>query len=113
MNKTVDLSFLETFTSGNRDKMKKYISMFLQLCPTSLNNMKAHVEKQDYDALRATAHAIKPQITYMGIKEGETLVKSIEHNAATNTAVESLPGMVAEFDSICRKAMEELSAAIA
>lgn len=93
--------------------MKKYISMFLQLCPNSLSTMKGHLEKADYDSLRATAHALKPQITYMGIKSGESLVKAIEHNAANKQDLEKLPVMLAEFDGICQRAMDELKQQIA
>lgn len=113
MNNRVDLTFLQGFTAGNQDKMKKYIQMFLQLCPNSLATMQGHIERQDYDGLRAAAHALKPQITYMGIKSGEPLVKAIEQHAGAKTEVEKLPSMVSEFDTICREAMKELEAAIA
>lgn len=113
MSNTVDLTFLQGFTGGNQDKMKKYIQLFLQLCPKSLAEMHKHIEQQDYDALRATAHAIKPQITYMGIKSGEPLVKAIEQYAGAKTELEKLPQMVNDFDTACRAAMKELEAAIA
>ena len=113
MSNTVDLTFLQGFTSGNQDKMKKYIQMFLQLCPTSLNNMKGCIDRQDFDGLRAAAHALKPQITYMGIKSGEPLVKAIEQHAGAKTEIEKLPGMVSEFETICQTAMVELQATIA
>jgi HPt (histidine-containing phosphotransfer) domain-containing protein len=113
MERITDLTFLQGFTGGNPDKMKKYISMFLQLCPNSLATMKSHLENGDYDGLRGVAHQLKPQVTYMGIKPGEPLVKAIEHQAGTRTNVEQLPAMLTEFDGICRKAMEELSKEIA
>ena len=50
MNATIDLTFLRGFTSGNQEKMKKYIGMFLQLCPNSLKSMKDALDQQDYDA---------------------------------------------------------------
>lgn len=113
MERITDLTFLQGFAGGNTDKMKKYISMFLQLCPASLDKMKASLDASDYDGMRATAHALKPQITYMGIKGGEPLVKAIEHHAGTKTETEKLPQLLTDFDSICRTAMEELKAEIA
>ena len=109
MNATIDLTFLRGFTSGNQEKMKKYISMFLQLCPNSLKSMKDALDQQDYDALRGAAHALKPQITYMGIKAGEPLVKIIEENAAGRIALENMPALLNEFDAVCRQAMIELA----
>jgi len=113
MERVTDLTFLNSFAAGNTDKMKKYISMFLQLCPASLDKLKTSLDAADYDSMRATAHALKPQITYMGIKAGEPLVKAIEHHAGTKSETEKLPQLLSEFDGICRTAMTELAAEIA
>ncbi len=103
-----DLTFLESFTGGNPEKMKKYMSMFIQICPGQLTQMATHLQTENYDQLRATAHSLKPQITYMGIKRGEALVKNIEHLAAEKKEVEKLPAMLDEFSTICNLALEEL-----
>src|SRR5690349_360430 len=108
MSKSINLQFLTTFTGGNPDKMKKYISMFLNMCPTQLNTMKEQLNGGNYDGLRGTAHALKPQITYMGIQDGEDLIKKNEHMAANKTDVEKLPEMLGSFNAICEQAMTEL-----
>lgn len=113
MAKETDLTFLESFTGGNPDKMKKYMNMFIQMCPGQLTLMSDHLKNQNYDQLRAAAHSLKPQITYMGIKRGESLVKEIEHMAAEKRDVEKLPGMLDEFSSICTLAVDELKQHIA
>ena len=113
MIKTIDLTFLNTFTDGNSDKMKKYISMFLNYCPGQLLEMNAQLESGNYDGLRGTAHALKPQITYMGIQGGEELIKKIENLAGTKTSVENLPEMLSNFQKICEQAMVELKEEIA
>lgn len=112
MEKLTDLTFLQSFTGGNPEKMKKYMGMFIQMCPNQLELMKGHLNSGNYDGLRATAHALKPQITYMGIRSGEELVKSIEHHAGTATNTEKLPEMMQNFESICKAAIEELQAEI-
>ncbi len=113
MTKTIDLTFLNTFTGGNTDKMKKYISMFLNYCPGQLEEMKTQLEAGNYDGLRGTAHALKPQITYMGISGGEELIKKIENLAGTKTDVGLLPEMLDNFHKICNQAIEELKMEIA
>lgn len=113
MANETDLTFLESFTGGNPDKMKKYMNMFIQLCPGQLTLMANHLQSENYDKLRATAHSLKPQITYMGIKRGESLVKSIEQMAAEKRDVEKLPAMLDEFNSICNLAVEELKQKVA
>lgn len=108
MTKEIDLTFLESFTGGNPEKMNKYMNMFIKLCPAQLTLMANHLQSENYDQLRATAHSLKPQITYMGIKRAESLVKNIEHMAAEKKDVEKLPAMLDEFSSICNLAVEEL-----
>lgn len=113
MDRVTDMTFLNSFTGGNPDKVKKYVTMFLNYCPSQLSAMKTQLDSGNYDQLRATAHALKPQITYMGIKGGEDLIKSIENLAGTKTDVERLPDMLGNFTVICEKAMDELKKDIA
>jgi HPt (histidine-containing phosphotransfer) domain-containing protein len=108
MGTYTDMTFLESFTGGNRDKMNKYINIFLQIYPKSLADMKAHLSANEYDRLRATAHSLKPQITYMGIKGGAELIQKIEKNAGERIEVENLPNVLNDFQNVCDKAVEEL-----
>jgi HPt (histidine-containing phosphotransfer) domain-containing protein len=109
---TIDLTFLQSFTGGSKEKMAKYIGIFLQMCPGQLDLMKTHLAAGNYDSVRATAHALKPQITYMGIKSGEDLVKKIERHAAEKIDVENLPALLEEFTGICNQAMTDLKASL-
>lgn len=108
MGTYTDMSFLESFTGGNKEKMNKYINIFLQIYPKSLAEMKSHLSGAEYDRLRAIAHSLKPQITYMGIKGGAELIQKIEKNAGERIEVEDLPTVLNDFESICNKAVDEL-----
>ena len=107
-DRTTDLTFLQSFTGGNRDKMNKYIGIFLQMCPGQLDAMQSLLQSGNYDALRATAHGLKPQITYMGIKQGEGIIKTIEQYAGDKINLEQLPSLFASFKEVCEKAVTEL-----
>lgn len=113
MERITDMTFLNSFTGGNPEKVKKYVNMFLTYCPGQLSAMKDHLATSDLDQLRAVAHALKPQITYMGIKGGEGLIKEIERLASSATDTEKLPEMLGSFTDICEKAMVELKNEIA
>ena len=113
MTKSINLTFLNSFTGGNPEKIKKYITMFLNHCPSQLVTMKEQLSLANYDGLRGTAHALKPQITYMGIQSGEELIKKIEQMAGSKTEVEKLPEIFNNFNSICEQAMIELKEEIA
>jgi HPt (histidine-containing phosphotransfer) domain-containing protein len=108
MGTYTDMTFLESFTGGNKEKVNKYINIFLQIYPKNLEEMKNHLSNGDYDRLRAVAHSLKPQITYMGIKGGAELIQKIEKNAGERIEVEQLPTVVNDFQTVCDKAVEEL-----
>jgi CheY-like chemotaxis protein len=103
-----DMTFLNSFTRGDKQKINKYINIFLQACPEQLDQMNKQLVSGNYDQLRGTAHALKPQITYMGIHAGEDLIKRIEKYAEERKEVDKLPLMLEEFVTICNKAMPEL-----
>ena len=104
----IDLTFLQSFTGGNKEKIAKYINLFLQACPEQLARMNEKLAEKDYPGVRAAAHTLKPQVIYMGMKRGEEMVKRIESMAGEQRDVDQLPGLLAEFNSHCTAAMEEL-----
>ncbi len=113
MERITDLTFLTAFTGGNSEKMKKYIRMFVTSCPEQLLKMKELLESGNYDGLKAVAHGLKPQITYMGIKAGEAPINQIEEYSASKTNLQQLPGLVDEFNNHCKLAIDELSKELA
>ena len=108
--KIIDLTFLSTFAGGDTTRMKKYVGMFLQIAPQQLQKIKDCMDGGDWDGVRANSHSLKPQITYMGIKGGETLIKQIENDSSTRTNVENIPAMYSQIEELCNKAIVELDA---
>jgi len=107
----IDLTFLQGFTKGDNAKMKKYISMFLDIAPKSITDMETMNQEKRYDELKVVAHSLKPQVSYMGIKHLETNIKEIELFAGSKTNTEQLADKIAYFKTECTKACEELSSA--
>ncbi len=68
-DKVTDMNFLEQFTGGKSDKMHKYIGMFLDNAPRLLENIEQGLLKKDYSQIKVAAHSLKPQLSYMGVKE--------------------------------------------
>jgi HPt (histidine-containing phosphotransfer) domain-containing protein len=114
MNSSVDpltnLNFLESFTGNNSEKMRKYISIFLSAAPAEMDGIRKSAEEKNWDALRAGAHSLKPQMTYMGIKSGEELLRKLEEYAGNVSNTEEFPSMIKTLDEIFTKACAELNA---
>ncbi len=81
---------------------------FFEQTPPEIQNLEDHLTEKDWKALRATAHKIKPSLGFMGIKELEDTIKSIEEYASKEINLEQLPELVAKVKNICTEAIEEL-----
>jgi HPt (histidine-containing phosphotransfer) domain-containing protein len=103
----IDLTFLRGFTKNDTERMKKYIGMFLQHAPVMMQNIEKAFAEKNWSAVKASAHSLKPQITYMGIKNAEDLIRSIENNGAASIE-EGTQEMIAQLKSILNTAYPAL-----
>lgn len=72
----VDLSFLKKFTKEDPQKMKRYISLYLDVAPKTFEEMQRNLKDGDWEQLRINAHSLKPQTDFMGISSlKEELIK--------------------------------------
>lgn len=102
-----DMQFLAQFTGGNVDKRNKYIKMFLDNCPKLLAQINESLERKDFAAMKIAAHSLKPQMSYMGVKEEVSNIYLIEHAAAEQQA-EVLPSLIKHLNKVCELAFKEL-----
>ena len=107
-NQITDMQFLTQFTSGNAEKMHKYIGMFLDNGPKLLNTIREGLITKDFQAVKIAAHSMKPQLSYMGVKEDVSHIFMIEQSAGESAHFERLPALVNNLERVCAKAFEEL-----
>jgi CheY-like chemotaxis protein/HPt (histidine-containing phosphotransfer) domain-containing protein len=103
-----DMQFLKQFTGGNDEKMHKYIGMFLENGPKLLNTIRHGLATKDFQAVKIAAHSMKPQLSYMGVKEDVSHIFIIEQSAGESAHFERLPALVNNLERVCAKAFEEL-----
>ncbi|PQJ12210.1 hypothetical protein CJD36_000165 [Flavipsychrobacter stenotrophus] len=103
-----DRMFLKQFTGGKPDKMQKYISMFLDNAPKLLGSIDVAMEIKDYPSVKIAAHSLKPQLSYMGVKEEVSNILLIEQSAGSSSQQEKLPELIRLLKRVCAKAFEEL-----
>lgn len=112
-DKVTDMNFLRQFTNGNPDKMSKYIGMFLENGPRLLKNMEDALKTKDYQAIKIAAHSMKPQLSYMGVKEDVSHVFLTEQSAGESAHFDRLPDLIKNLNRVCEKAFEELRVSMA
>ena len=103
-----DMNFLRTFTGGNPEKQKKYVGMFLENAPKLLDSIDKAMVVKDYPAIKIAAHSLKPQLSYMGIKEDVSKIFLIEQSAGEAAHFDTLPELVTNLKHLCTKAFLEL-----
>ncbi|GAA4465337.1 hypothetical protein GCM10023093_17360 [Nemorincola caseinilytica] len=108
-DRVTDMQFLKQLTGGNADKMNKYIGMFLENAPKLLDNIDRALAISDYPTIKIAAHSLKPQLSYMGVKEDVSKIFLIEQSAGSPAHFESLPPLIHNLKHLCKKAFEELN----
>ncbi|MBP8158062.1 MAG: Hpt domain-containing protein [Flavobacterium sp.] len=80
----VDLTFLKKFTKDDSVKMKRYISLYLDVSPKTFEEMQRNLKNEDWEQLRINAHSLKPQADFMGITSLKEELNKIEEAVKTN-----------------------------
>lgn len=107
-DKITDMQFLNQFAGGNDEKRAKYVGMFLENGPKLLNTIEQSLQAKDYGAVKIAAHSMKPQLSYMGVKEEVSHIFLIEQTAGEAAHYDRLPTLVTNLKRVCEKAFEEL-----
>jgi CheY-like chemotaxis protein/HPt (histidine-containing phosphotransfer) domain-containing protein len=103
-----DMQFLKQFTGGKEDKMFKYIGMFLENAPRLLMQVDEAYAKKDLPTVKIAAHSLKPQLSYMGVKEEVSHIFLIEQTASEAGHADRLPPLIKNLKRVCDKAFSEL-----
>jgi HPt (histidine-containing phosphotransfer) domain-containing protein len=80
----VDLTFLKQFTKEDPKKMKRYITLYLDVAPKTFDEMLINLNNGDWGQLRINAHSLKPQADFMGIKSLKDELIKIEEAVQMN-----------------------------
>jgi signal transduction histidine kinase/CheY-like chemotaxis protein/HPt (histidine-containing phosphotransfer) domain-containing protein len=103
-----DMQFLKQLTGGNNEKMLKYIRMFLENAPKLLDSIDRALIIRDFPTIKIAAHSLKPQLSYMGVKEDVSKIFLIEQSAGASAHFDTLPELIINLKHLCNKAFEEL-----
>lgn len=110
--KLANLTFLINFTKGNKEKIRRYVEMYITSTPTVIEEMKISFKEGNYENVRLKAHSIKPQIQYMGIEELGSVLMRIENIIIQNEGIEQLSELLQIAERINKQASVELSGLI-
>jgi HPt (histidine-containing phosphotransfer) domain-containing protein len=107
-NKHIDLEYLKQIANGSDEFILQMITVFTEEIPGEVENLQNHLKNKDWNALRATAHKMKPSYSFMGVKELEEMVHSVEEYSGNESNLDQLPGLVSSIYSITNEVITEL-----
>jgi CheY-like chemotaxis protein len=107
-DKVTDMHFMMQFAGGNVEKMNKYIGMFLQNAPNLIANLETGLQNKDFTAIKIAAHSLKPQLSYMGVKEEISHIFLLEQTAG-EAHYDRIPRLIANVKRVCEQAFKELN----
>lgn len=104
-----DLTFMNQFTNNDHNKRDKYIKMFLQNAPLMLDKTDIAWSNKDRQALKVAAHSLKPQLSYMGVKEDISHVLQLEQSALNElVGFDQLENLVVNLRKVTEQSFKEL-----
>jgi HPt (histidine-containing phosphotransfer) domain-containing protein len=81
MEKVTDLEFITKFSSNDKDRIKKYVNMYLQTAAPMADQMQKYFDSDNMEQVKTAAHTLKSQTGYMGMTRAQEILKNIEHSA--------------------------------
>ena len=107
----IDLDYLERFCKGDRERMEKYIRMYLDASPGLFADLAAKAAAGDVDGLALAAHSLRPQVNYMGAHQVFETLTRIEQNARAEGAA-ACAELIARLPGMNESVLDELRAAL-
>ncbi|HYG52720.1 MAG TPA: response regulator [Flavobacteriales bacterium] len=106
--KVIDLNHLKELTKENEERIQKYIGIFLQNVPHDLEVLRKAYNEKNYVSFKETAHKIKGNVAYMGIKNLTELFTSAEYGNLDKLAAGEFKKIFENIEKTCLAAIDEL-----
>jgi len=103
-----DLSYLKEIAGGDRAVMKEFIELFLEQISEFRNDMRMHLQNQEWTELGKTAHKAKSSVMTFGLNDLGIHLKQLQIKTQMGSKIESYASDVDEFIRVITLAEEEL-----
>ena len=88
--------------------MAEYIRIFLESIPETMTELDKRMEEDDVDGLKKSIHAIKPQVTFLGLGSLREQIEQIEEAMSITTSKSEVTTMINQLKSTLELSAEQL-----
>jgi len=106
-SKDLDVEFLTKNYSENLDLAASIFDHFNSNIENEMKTLQQNIDKNDYEGIRAIAHKIKNNFTYVGASQLSTLTKQIEIEAKEEKA--SVKDTYKQFQLVSKDTLNSIS----
>jgi HPt (histidine-containing phosphotransfer) domain-containing protein len=96
---TIDLSYLEDITGGDKEIMVEMITLLLEETPTHLQTIASSFAHKNWQQLASASHKIKPMLLYVGLTDLSDITKELEAIGKSEEGIEKLPGLISRLQT--------------
>jgi HPt (histidine-containing phosphotransfer) domain-containing protein len=108
-SRVTDLSYLDKFCEGDKNRVKKYISMFTSTAPGLIEKINTALVINDLDEIANQVHGFKTKWIMMGMAETKDLAIRLEHLCREGSEVETIREIIVILIINIEMAITELS----
>jgi CheY-like chemotaxis protein/HPt (histidine-containing phosphotransfer) domain-containing protein/anti-sigma regulatory factor (Ser/Thr protein kinase) len=111
-SKLYDLSMVQSVSGGDEGFIRKMVALFIETVPQNVQDLKNAMDAENWEQVGKTAHKLKSTIDSMGIKTIRQDIRTVEANARQKEALQDIPGLVGNIDSVIRECIGQLQAEV-
>jgi HPt (histidine-containing phosphotransfer) domain-containing protein len=108
MSSVTDLTYLDKFCAGNKEKMQKYIDIYLKSTPAVRDKIAKGLSESDFVEVANQVHGCKTKFTMMGMNKAFELAHIIENQCRSGEINEQLKNEISELLEIIPQSETEL-----
>ena len=103
----IDFKKLTESSGNDKQKLKEYLLQFQKLIPVKLQQLQKAVSENNREEIYQSAHRIKPQLSFFGMKQEEHIANIIEIKAA-EIAADELSILTYQLETACNAALNDI-----
>lgn len=107
-----DLTELRSIAQGDEEFVSEMVTMFIDLAPAGLEEIKTAYQVNDFKKVGQVAHRLHPSVATLGIHSLTEVLKDMDKNAETYQASPQLEGLIKKLDEVITEVVSQLVAQV-
>lgn len=110
MYEHINLHFLEEISAGDRQKLRKLLTTFMQEAPKAFELISKSFSEKKFEELGHAAHTVKPLYLSIGSDKAGAIIKNLEDYSRSAIYRELIPVEILELEKINQAIFNEMNA---